>query len=139
MPELIREDVERCPVFIASQVLGKKWAILVLQELMTPEARNGLRFNQIQKDLDWITPKVLIQRLRDLMKEDIIQRIVDSSTIPPKVWYELTEKGEGLRETLTSMQKWGRKFGGHITAACIRTNFEGCKDCRSKYTKSQES
>jgi DNA-binding HxlR family transcriptional regulator len=132
MQNLIREEVERCPVFIASQVLGKKWAILVLQELMTPEARDGLRFNEIQDDLDWITPKVLTQRLRDLMKEDIIQRKVDSSTIPPKVWYKLTEKGEGLRETLTSMQKWGRKFGGQITSACIRSNFEGCKDCRSK-------
>jgi DNA-binding HxlR family transcriptional regulator len=136
MPDFIREEVERCPVFIASQVLGKKWAILVLQELMTPEAQNGLRFNQIQGDLDWITPKVLTQRLRDLMAEDILQRTVDSSTIPPKVWYKLTEKGEGLRDTILSMQKWGRKFGGEITAACIRTNFEGCKACRSTHTNS---
>jgi DNA-binding HxlR family transcriptional regulator len=134
MSNLIRENVERCPVFIASQVLGKKWAILVLQELMTPKAKEGFRFNQIQKDLDWITPKVLIQRLRDLMGQGIINRTVDSSTIPPKVWYKLTEKGEGLRKTLISMQKWGRKFGGQIVADCIGASFERCTDCRSKPT-----
>lgn len=132
MPNLIRSDVERCPVFIASQVLGKKWAILILQELMVPKAKDGLRFSQIQKDLDWITPKVLTQRLRDLLKQGIIKRTVDSSTIPPKVWYKLTKKGEGLRETLTSMQKWGQKFGDDIIAACIRTDFDRCQDCESK-------
>lgn len=101
---------------------------------MTPEAENGLRFNQIQRDLDWITPKVLTQRLRELAKQGIVTRTVDGSNIPPKVWYKLTEKGEGLRETLTSMQKWGRKFGEAILAACIRTDFDRCHECASKIT-----
>ena len=73
----IRSEVEGCPVFVPAQILGKRWAILVLQSLMTPRASNGLRFNELQKDLSWISPKVLTQRLRELEAEGILNRIVD--------------------------------------------------------------
>ena len=138
MPRRIRETVERCSVFLASQILGKRWAILVLQELMMPEAKDGLRFNQIQRDLDWITPKVLTTRLRELMKQGIVERRVDASSIPPKVWYKLTENGEALRETITSMQRWGRQVRGDIASACITDDFEGCNACRSKQPLSSD-
>jgi DNA-binding HxlR family transcriptional regulator len=127
-----RENVERCPVFIASQVLGKKWAILILQELMTSEAYDGLRYSKIQKDLDWITPKVLSQRLTDLVEQEIVQREVDASVIPAKVVYRLTTKGEGLRRVIESMQEWGRRFGGQITAECIGEGLSNCHTCRSR-------
>lgn len=131
MPKRTKSSVERCPVFIASQILGKKWAIIVLQELMTPEAKDGLRFNEIQRDLEWITPKVLSQRLADLVDQEMVSRTVDASVMPPKVSYRLTEKGEGLRTTIQSVQEWGRRFGGEITADCLGHGFERCHKCRS--------
>lgn len=126
-----KELVENCPVFIASQILGRKWAIIILQELLTPEARAGLRFNQIQKDLDWITPKVLTERLRQFAEQGLLNRTVDASTIPPSVTYKLTEKGEGLREAIVAMQNWGRKFSGRITADCLGPGLDRCQECRS--------
>jgi DNA-binding HxlR family transcriptional regulator len=131
VPRRTKSSVETCPVFIASQILGKKWAIIVLQELLTPEAKDGLRFNEIQRDLAWITPKVLSQRLTDLVDEDLVSRTVDASVIPAKVSYRLTGKGEGLRTTIQSMQEWGRRFGGEITADCLGHDFETCHECRS--------
>ncbi|MFW9800827.1 MAG: winged helix-turn-helix transcriptional regulator, partial [Candidatus Thorarchaeota archaeon] len=66
-----KQDVENCPVFIASSILGKRWTLLILQTLMTHEATGGLRFGQIQSHLDWVSPKVLTQRLRELEDEMI--------------------------------------------------------------------
>ena len=126
----VREDVEGCPVYITSGILGKKWTILILQTLMAPRARNGLRFNAIQKDLSWISAKMLSQRLSELEEEDILTREVDSSVIPPHVSYTLTSKGEGLRGVLTLMQEWGMKHGGDKTGRCLGQGFDNCDGCR---------
>ncbi|MHA1577647.1 MAG: winged helix-turn-helix transcriptional regulator [Candidatus Thorarchaeota archaeon] len=126
----IRSEVEGCPVFITSQILGKRWTILVLQTLMTTRASNGLRFNELQKDLSWISPKVLTQRLRELEAEGILNRFVDAKNIPPKVTYQLTQKGESLRIVLTHMQQWGMEHGGSKTEQCLGNGFSQCQGCR---------
>ncbi|UCE10442.1 MAG: helix-turn-helix transcriptional regulator [Candidatus Thorarchaeota archaeon] len=130
-PPRTRESVEGCPVFIAAQVLGKKWSILILQEMMFPEAKDGLRFSEIQRDLDWITPKVLSQRLSELKEMGIISRTVDPDMIPPSVTYKLTEKGMGLRDAIVAMQNWGRDHGHEVNDDCEGDNFVGCHDCRA--------
>ena len=126
----IRSEVEGCPVFVTAQILGKRWSILVLQSLMTPRASNGLRFNELQKDLSWISPKVLTQRLRELEAEGILNRIVDAENIPPKVTYNLTHKGEALRGVLTHMQQWGMEHGDKKTEHCLGSGFAHCQGCR---------
>ncbi len=125
----VRKDVEGCPVYITSQILGKAWTILILQSLMPPFAQGGLRFNQLQKDLSWVSPKILSQRLKELALEGIINRNVDASSIPPKVTYTLTRKGEDLRGVLTMMQGWGKKHGGKH-GACSGQGFDHCDGCR---------
>ncbi len=129
-PRRTRESVEGCPVFIASQILGTKWSILILQELMLPEAKEGLRFSEIQRDLDWITPKVLSQRLSELKDRGIISRTVDPEMIPPSVTYRLTERGMGLKDAITAMQNWGRDHGDRTNDECAGDDFSGCHDCR---------
>jgi DNA-binding HxlR family transcriptional regulator len=129
MPHRSQEQVERCPVFIASRILGKKWAIVILQELLTPQAREGLRFSEIQRRVKWITPKVLTTRLREFEDEGIVHREVDASNIPPKVSYSLTEKGQGLRQTILSMQQWGRQYGENVIEDCLGESFENCHLC----------
>ena len=91
-----KEDVEMCPVFAAARILGKKWSILIVQVLLRPESSIGLRFNELHRELSWVSPKVLTQRLQELQENRIITREVDASTIPPAVWYTLTEKGRDL-------------------------------------------
>ncbi|MFW9788343.1 MAG: winged helix-turn-helix transcriptional regulator [Candidatus Thorarchaeota archaeon] len=125
-----KESVEMCPVFAASKILGKRWSILIIQVLLRPEAVIGMRFNELQKELSWISPKVLTQRLRELQEAGIISRDVDVSTIPPKVWYTLTDKGRDLSPSLEAMQDWGRKHGGRVVAECSHKGFENCRDCR---------
>ena len=127
-----RSTVENCPVFVASRILGKRWTILILQSLMRESARIGLRFNELQKDLDWISPKVLTERLRELETEGIFQRDIDASTIPPKVSYKLTTKGQDLRGVLTMMQQWGLKYTDQRGSICLGAGIEKCDDCRSR-------
>ncbi|NHJ15232.1 MAG: transcriptional regulator [Candidatus Thorarchaeota archaeon] len=126
-----KEAVERCPVYMASRILGKKWSILILQSLMKTREGRDLRFSQIQRDLDWVSPKVLTQRLRELESEDIIHRSVDSSTIPAKVSYSLTEKGEALRDILILMQEWGIEYGDESAKSCMGQGkgFTHCHSC----------
>ncbi|MFW9794497.1 MAG: winged helix-turn-helix transcriptional regulator [Candidatus Thorarchaeota archaeon] len=124
-----KETVEMCPVFAASRVLGKRWSILIIQVLLRPEASIGLRFHELQKELSWVSPKVLTQRLRELQEAEILTRTVDATNIPPAVWYTLTEKGRDLRVTLEAMQAWGQKHGGNVVAVCERKGFEYCREC----------
>ncbi|MHA1772457.1 MAG: winged helix-turn-helix transcriptional regulator [Candidatus Thorarchaeota archaeon] len=127
-----KTSVLKCPVFIASQILGKRWTLLLLQMLMMPSAKNGLRFSQLQRLLPWISPKILTERLRELETEKIIARIVDTSRTPPSVSYRLTEKGIDLKPTLIAMQEWGIKHGGKIVAQCPGGGFDTCEMCASR-------
>lgn len=121
-----------CPVFIATNILGKRWTILILQSLMTTPAMNGLRFNEIHKTLDWISAKVLSGRLKELVEEGLVTREVNPEVTPPSVTYTLTNKGEDLRSVLTLMQEWGKKHGGSRAADCLGPGFENCDVCKKK-------
>ena len=125
-----KEAVEMCPVFAAARVLGKRWSILVIQVLLKPEASIGLRFSELQRELSWVSPKILTQRLRELQESEILTRTVDASNIPPAVWYTLTEKGRDMRPILVAMQSWGQKHGGHVLAVCERKGFKNCHVCQ---------
>ncbi len=125
-----KENVEMCPVFAASRILGKRWSILIIQVLLKPESAIGLRFHELQNELSWISPKVLTQRLRELQESGILSRDVDVSTMPLKAWYTLTEKGRDLGPTLEAMQAWGMKHGGRVAAVCMGKGFEHCHECQ---------
>ncbi len=125
-----KEAVEMCPVFSASRVLGKRWSILIIQVLLRPEASIGLRFSELQRELSWVSPKILTQRLRELQESEILSRTVDASSIPPAVWYALTEKGRDMGPILEAMQAWGQKHGGHVVAVCERKGFANCHECQ---------
>lgn len=123
MPKLTKSSVEKCPVFIASQILGKKRAIIVLQELMTPEAKDGLRFNEIQRDLEWITPKVLSQRLTDLVDQEMVSRTVDASVIPPESFVSADRKGRGPQDHNPERTRVGKKIRRRDNCRLSRTWF----------------
>lgn len=124
-----KEVVEVCPVYAASRVLGKRWSILIIQILLRPEATNGMRFNELHRELSWVSPKILTQRLRDFQENGILTRTVDASNIPPAVSYALTEKGRDMRTTLDAMQAWGQKHQSNTISRCEKKGFKNCHEC----------
>lgn len=100
--EELNKNIEKCPVETALDVLAGKWKILILWYLR----RDTLRFNELQKLLPRTTEKMLIQKLRELEKDNIVHRKV-YPVVPPKVEYSLTEYGESLKPILKQLYLWG--------------------------------
>lgn len=96
------EHIEKCPVETALDVLAGKWKILILWYLR----RDTLRFNELQKKLPRVTQKMLIQKLRELEEDGIVNRKV-YPVVPPKVEYSLTTYGESLKPILKQLFLWG--------------------------------
>jgi len=101
-------DIERCPVYRTFHIIGKKWALQILQELCV---NKGIRrFNEIKNSLYWITPRVLSKRLKEMENEGLIKRKIFSDKIPVKVEYVLTRKGKELDEVIKKAREWGYKW-----------------------------
>lgn len=101
----LKEKVFHCPLEVTTSLVGGKWQCVILWHL-----RQGkLRFNQLQKRLIGITPKMLTQQLRDLQDNGLISRKV-YPIIPPKVEYTLTEYGESFLPILQAMYSWGENY-----------------------------
>jgi DNA-binding HxlR family transcriptional regulator len=88
------------------QILGAKWAFLVLEELLKgPE-----RFNQLQRNISIVKTQSLTDTLRHLEKNGLVHRKV-FPTVPVTVEYSLTEKGSDFQAALMEMDKWVLKWG----------------------------
>ncbi len=90
-----------CPVEATLMVIGGRWKVLILRELMT----GPKRFGQLHRALDGITQKMLTQQLREMERSGIVTRTVYPQ-IPPRVEYALTERGRSLRRVLAAMHRW---------------------------------
>ncbi|GGX77071.1 HxlR family transcriptional regulator [Litchfieldella qijiaojingensis] len=93
-----------CPVAMASEVLGTRWTILVVRELLC----GSHRFNDLRRGLPHISPALLSKRLRELEALGVVRRQADPNTGTPL--YELTEAGEELRPVIMSMGSWGQRW-----------------------------
>ena len=94
-----------CPVAATVQLIGNKWKLLIIRNLLV----RPWRFNELQKDLEGISRKVLTDSLRSMEADGIITRTVYAE-VPPKVEYALSELGESMRPILASMQTWGENY-----------------------------
>lgn len=92
----------KCPIEATIDVLGGKWRSLIVWHLN----KEVLRFSEVQKIVPGISKKVLSEHLRELEKNEIIERKV-SPEVPPRVEYKITSKGRDLGEVLDIMEKWG--------------------------------
>lgn len=124
-----KESAENCPIYFVTRILGKRWAILVLQELIASKNPKGAQFGELHRTISWVSPKVLTQRLREFQKEGIVERVVDSGRIPARVHYILTEKGLDFTPILDDMQSWGIKHGGKKTVGCLGEGSANCSEC----------
>lgn len=98
----INEEIDKCPVETALDVLAGKWKILILWYLRSEKKR----FNELQKLLPRTTQKMLIQKLRELEEDGIVHREV-YPVVPPKVEYSLTPYGQSLKPILKQLYLWG--------------------------------
>lgn len=96
------ELIPECPVATTVQLIGNKWKLLIIRNLL----QRPWRFNELQKNLDGISQKVLTDNLRSLEADGIITRTIYPQ-VPPKVEYALSKLGESLRPILNDMRVWG--------------------------------
>lgn len=94
-----------CPVEYTASIIGSKWKIIILRDLLT----GTKRYNELTRSVVGISAKVLTENLRDLEKDGIITRKV-YPVVPPKVEYSLTEKGLELKGVLDLMKEFGLKY-----------------------------
>ena len=94
-----------CPVATTVQLIGNKWKLLIMRNLLV----RPWRFNELQRNLEGISHKVLTDSLRSMEADGIITRTVYPE-VPPRVEYALSELGESMRPILHSMQTWGENY-----------------------------
>ncbi|WP_284976954.1 helix-turn-helix domain-containing protein [Arthrobacter sp. efr-133-TYG-104] len=97
-----------CPSRVIFQRIGDKWASLVIQVL----GDGPVRFSELRKMVNVVTPKVLTQTLRTLERDGLITRTVHAQ-VPPRVDYELTAVGKSLLEPLSMLREWAES---HVPA-----------------------
>ena len=100
-----KDELPDCPVATTVQVIGSKWKLLIMRNLLV----RPWRFNELQKNLEGISQKVLTDSLRSMEADGIITRTVDPE-VPPRVEYALSPLGETMRPILNAMQAWGNAF-----------------------------
>lgn len=94
-----------CAVETTLRVIGGRWKVLILRELL-----NGVkRFGELHRAMNGITQKMLTQQLREMEQDGIVHREVYLQ-VPPKVEYSLTPLGRTLKPILDSMHEWGIRF-----------------------------
>ena len=99
------ELLPECPVATTVQLIGNKWKLLIIRTLQT----RPWRFNELQKNLDGISQKVLTDNLRAMEADGLITRTVYAE-VPPRVEYSLSELGETMRPILDAMEEWGNSY-----------------------------
>lgn len=102
---LTKEEMPICPVATTVELIGSKWKLLIIRNLLV----RPWRFNELKKDLEGISQKVLTDNLRSLESGGIITRTVYPE-VPPRVEYALSELGETLKPILDSMAEWGQLY-----------------------------
>lgn len=110
--EALRKKDPECPEGVdcsidkALEILDGKWTFLIIKELF-----DGVkRFGELRKAMPGISPKTLSARLKVLEEKKIVERTA-YPTVPPRVEYKLTEKGQSLKPIIVAMKLWGAKWG----------------------------
>ncbi|GAA0248728.1 helix-turn-helix domain-containing protein [Faecalicatena contorta] len=99
------KKLPECPVEITLQLIGDKWKVLIIRDLL----EGTKRFNELMRSVEGITQKVLTSHLRAMEAAGLVNRKVYPE-VPPKVEYSLTETGLSLKPVLDAMVAWGTDY-----------------------------
>lgn len=98
-------NLPACPVETTLMLIGDKWKVLILRDLI-----NGTkRFGELKRSIGSVSQKVLTAQLRDMEAKGLVSRKVYAE-VPPRVEYTLTETGYSLQPVLDAMQNWGELY-----------------------------
>jgi DNA-binding HxlR family transcriptional regulator len=112
----------KCPVFQVADLVGKRWTIVVIQEI----ALNGTKgFNAIHSRMKNVSPKLLSARLKELKNAGIISKKILANEMPARTSYSLTEKGKELNKIITDLRKWQARH----TAGLENCERKECVSC----------
>lgn len=100
-----KEELPACPVATAVALIGGKWKLLILRNLRV----RPWRFNELQRDLEGISQKVLTDSLRQLMEDGLVYRH-DYQELPPRVEYGLTALGRELLPVMDALANFGNYY-----------------------------
>lgn len=100
-----KEDLPECPIATTISLVGSKWKLLIIRNLM----KRPWRFNELQKSLEGISQKVLTESLKQLTEDGLVYR-KDYKINPPKVEYGMTELGKKFLNVLKSMEEFGSSY-----------------------------
>ena len=103
---LTKEELPECPVATTVQLIGNKWKLLILRNLMYGGVQ---RFSEFIKTVPGISKKVLTDNLRALESDGIVEREVYAE-VPPRVEYTLSDLGKSLKPIIDSMYEWGTNY-----------------------------
>lgn len=101
----MKRELPLCPVETTLLIIGDKWKVLILRDLID----GTKRFGELKKSICSISQKVLTQQLRAMEDDGLVVRKVYAE-VPPRVEYTLTELGLSLKPVLDSLCKWGEEY-----------------------------
>lgn len=102
---LTKKELPECDVATTVQIIGNKWKLLIIRNLL----QRPWRFNELKKNLEGISQKVLTDNLRSMEADGIIIRTVYPE-VPPRVEYALSDLGNTMRPILDAMETWGKEY-----------------------------
>ena len=107
---LTKEELPECPVATTVQLIGNKWKLLILRNLIYSGKQ---RFTDFAKTIPGISKKVLTDNLRALEDDGLVDREVFAE-VPPRVEYSLSDLGKTLKPILDAMFEWGTEYKSTI-------------------------
>ena len=102
---LTKQELPECPVATTVQLIGNKWKLLIIRNLL----KGAQRFMQLKNGVSGISQKVLTDNLRSLEEDGIVLREVFAE-VPPRVVYSLTPTGMSLLPVIDAMADWGESY-----------------------------
>lgn len=102
---ITKKDLPACPVQATVDIIGNKWKLLILRDILSGPKRFGV----LRKSLAGISQKVLTESLRSMEQDGILTRTVFAE-VPPRVEYSLSELGETMRPIISAMESWGQTY-----------------------------
>ena len=109
MEKPIKTELPACPVEVTLTLIGDKWKVLILRDLMA----GTKRFGELKKSVGNVSQKVLTAQLRAMEESGLVHREVYAE-VPPRVEYSLTELGRSLKPILDSMVTWGTSYKDQV-------------------------
>ena len=98
-------ELPACPVETTLMLIGDKWKVLILRDLMD----GTKRFGELKKSIGTVSQKVLTAQLRDMEKKGLLTRTVYAEVLP-RVEYTLTETGDSRKPVRDAMWVWGLNY-----------------------------